>query len=247
MKRIARRTSTSCGPSPRLWIAQAEKNRKQDAAFKALTAKLKNDPRDIDSLFARAEIYMQQAKWTHALDDLAIVTELQPKNAKALGLTGLCRFREGDLDRAIRSWGKAADADPENRQYQIWLKEAQQLRQVRRELAIAEQQLARKTDDGKLYARAGELWIKVRRWDKAVERLSRAVALRPNDASAHSLYGTALLRQQKMADAEKAFETCVKLEPKDPKYQKLLKQVRDLNKLHQEMKKPQSPKGDSHK
>lgn len=68
------------------------------------------------------------------------------------------------------------------------------------------------------YAGLGAMALRDERLDEAVDQLSQAAALKPEDATVYANLGEALLRQAKFTEAASEFEHALKLDPdhRDP-------------------------------
>ena len=219
-----------------MWIARAEKARKAGALLAELDGKLARNPTDLDALLARARLRSQGGDWQGTLGDLDILLDAEPKNAEAVALAGMAHYRLGRLDKAIRFWDRAVKVDPENKQYGTWLAEGKKLKQLQEDLKRVEARLRKSPGEAALYLQAGKLWSQVRNWRNASERFGEAVRRMPENAVARKEYAVALFRLGKMEEALKELETCVKLDPANAEYKKLLEKLGRLGSLHRAMK-----------
>jgi len=164
-----------------------------DSAVRAYRAALEADPRDLESVRALEQLCESREEWSEALDlyelEIDILDQAEPERRQAVWLkTGeLARLRSRELQRAVRSYERAAEID---------------------ELGAADlrtwAELYRETDDLDRFAEVSEIWCdhpeaeaqgadhlalvevleELGRCDTALARAHRAVEIDPNSSGA---------------------------------------------------------------
>ncbi len=149
-----------------------------------------------------------------ALKTLSEVLPVHPDNPDLLMLAGEAYQRAGDMKRASQHLEKAASLAPQDPNLKTRLAAAH-LSQGQSGKALAELEAAIRTDDkvGKADMALIDLLIKRKEYDKALEAVARLEKKLPNAPIAHNLRGTALMGQGKRADARKAFEQALHIDP----------------------------------
>src|SRR3972149_6942681 len=74
--------------------------------------------------------------------------------------------------------------------------------------------LAKKKDQAPIHYRLGEVHLRDRNLADALKELTRAIELNPNDASYHNALGLAYFMKGMNAEAHKAFDKAVSIDPK---------------------------------
>jgi len=98
--------------------------------------------------------------------------------------------------------------DPTNPLIHIYLATAlDKMGDYRREVQVYQDALAQKIETGEIDSRLGKAYLRLHELDKAVEALTRAVALDPLDLDSFRNLGTAQLQLGRIDDAEKAFQS----------------------------------------
>ncbi len=217
-------------------IAQARKLIEQNAQLAELNARLEKNPNDLDGLVARARLHAAREEWRDAVADTQAVLQAKPDHPEATDLGAQAFYRVGQYDDAIRLWKRAAKANPQRKDYAVWLEYAEKAKGAADSLERIEAKVRAAPDDGKLRVEAGELCAGLGKWSKAFEHLAKAVKLLPNDAAAHRAYGVLLFRLGRMDDAIAELEKCPKLDPANPEYPRLLAELKRMRDMHRETK-----------
>lgn len=82
------------------------------AKVAALEAKLKSNPKDIDSMAQLGDIYFAAEKYTDAAKWRQKMVDLSPKDTDLLLATGVAYLNAGDFKNAEDRWTKAITIDP---------------------------------------------------------------------------------------------------------------------------------------
>jgi Flp pilus assembly protein TadD len=157
-------------------------------------------------------------EWTEGRDVLRRLAAKDGKNSRVWRVLGLAHGRLGDwrrshdaLDRSYRLEQGGATAEL-----------LQEVRSVRRWLRSVE----RRPWDVEARVQLATLLMAWERGDEALEHLRRAVALKPDWAPAHLYLGLELHYRGQDAEAERAYEEVLRLNPEDETARRYLDALR---------------------
>ena len=144
----------------------------------------------------------------------------RPDHAAALTLLGAARLELGQADAATRAFERAVAHRPDDPHARIGLGEALL---AQGKAADALPHLARGVDEARgerallaaAYLALGRAWLARGELDKAIRELRKAVAESPDDATARTALGMALLRDERTtsAEARRHLERAIEREP----------------------------------
>jgi tetratricopeptide (TPR) repeat protein len=151
---------------------------RRSAAFALLEQAVRNEPGDVDTMFALADLYHDAGRETDAEEALRRVVAVQPEHPNALNYLGyLLALRGENLDEAIDLVQRALEQDPENGAYLDSLGWAYfkrgDLEEAERYLTAAAERLPENSEVqdhlGDLFARAGRYAEAIAAWTRALE------------------------------------------------------------------------------
>ncbi|HEV2381888.1 MAG TPA: sulfatase-like hydrolase/transferase [Terriglobia bacterium] len=126
---------------------------------------------------------------------------------KILDSTGALLSKERYAE-AAKIMERCLPSDPTNPLVHIYLATAlDKMGDYRREVQVYQDALAQKIETGEIDSRLGKAYLRLQELDKAVEAMTRAVALDPLDLDSFRNLGTAQLQLGRVGDAEKAFQS----------------------------------------
>jgi tetratricopeptide (TPR) repeat protein len=124
-----------------------------------------------------------------------------------------------DFVTALQMMEKAHQLDPENEE--VWFRLASLYYDVQKyELArdFAERLVVRAPSEWRYLYVLGQVEVATGQWDQARASLERVVQLHPGAAEAYNELGNLAMKQSKPAEAIKAYEQAVKMNPENPGY-----------------------------
>jgi TolB-like protein/Tfp pilus assembly protein PilF len=144
---------------------------------------LAGDPNHIPALRARAALLRARGLFQEAIAAAEAAIACNPGEPRAYNEIGLSWLYLGEVERAIAWFGKAAEVGPRDPARWVWLS------------GLGRTQLFLKQDA------------------EAVRSLSAAVAANPKDFFSHAFLAAACALAGRLAEAEAALQTCMKLRP----------------------------------
>ncbi len=185
----------------RAWSARGVVRRRMGDDAGALTdfhEALRRDPDDVRAWRHCGELHAVRHEHRQAIDAYTAVLRREPGNAEAYRQRGLCHVRNGEVDKALADQTKAIDlaqADPLAYYYRA------NLHRLCNDLdrAFADYTAAidrHRADDRGLagaYRGRGMLYLHGRKYNQAIEDLTRALDLDAADSDAQRARGTAYL------------------------------------------------------
>ncbi len=172
--------------------ASAALSRKDaDAALASIADAVARDGEDLESLFLRAEAYLQKKQPAQAKAEFEAVLKKDPKSAKALHGLGMLHKQQNELNEAAGRFAEAVEADPGHLVSSVELAEITIIRkkEVERGNELLEKALS---DEGRPTLSPGSL--------------GKALALKAES----------LVVQGKLSDAVPLFEEALKADPSTP-------------------------------
>ncbi|HED16119.1 MAG TPA: TonB-dependent receptor, partial [Gammaproteobacteria bacterium] len=165
----------------------------------------------------RAALYLTVGRAGQATQDLEKALSLSPRYSNALALTAIIALVQDRVQQASSLASEAVAADPASAAAGLALSYSQQARfdinaayQTINRLAISNPQ------NDILLSRQAELALMLGNTQQAVAIASRATAINPMQARAHTVLGFAYLARNKPALAKKAFAQAMTLDAADP-------------------------------
>lgn len=157
---------------------------------------------ELKRLIDNGRFYHRQGRLTEAAEIYRQVRRANPGYALAHHLLGLVAHQQGKNAEALESLAEAVRLMPDNAAFRVGLAEAHALAAnfdaVREQLAAAR---GLEIQTAELLVRQAVLWGQAERPEEAVEAAERAVAAKPDLASAHQVLGMLLREQGKLAKA----------------------------------------------
>jgi tetratricopeptide (TPR) repeat protein len=186
---------------------------------------LRMDRYDEQAHFQLAQVYLQQGDFSHAEDVLLAARKIFDKSPQIELALGVCYFGERKFSQAIDQFLKTTKLDPDVPQPYLFLgrildQTGERLPEATSRFALFNQRNPKNPSGYVLFAKAliaafpsagpaPEL-------DHANALLEKAIALKPDDAEAHSLYGSLFERQLEFPRAAAELEKSIALNPREP-------------------------------
>ncbi|PYV17720.1 MAG: hypothetical protein DMG21_07550, partial [Acidobacteria bacterium] len=152
-----------------------------DKAEEAFKKGMTSDPESREALAGLAQLYSDQGEYDQAIDLLTKVPDVDSEPF-LLGMLGYAYSQSREYERAIATYEKALERDPDNqeihRAYAEALMGAGKSDAARNELKKG---LSADPDDGQTYLRLAQLDRQEGRFDEARKELERARALMPDN------------------------------------------------------------------
>ena len=199
--------------------ASAAISGKPDEAMKIFDRILERNSQNSFVRISRANIYIDQKKYTEAEAELKKVIEFDPKNAAAHYNLGVALYRQNKLDEAVLAYRKAIELDPKNGQAFYNNLGATLDEQNKLDEAIVAYRKAIELDpkNGKAYNNLGITLNKQNKLDEAVSAHRKAIELEPKDAEVYNNLGITLDEQNNLDGAVAAYQKAIELKPEDAK------------------------------
>jgi tetratricopeptide (TPR) repeat protein len=185
-----------------------------DDATKLDDAILKNNPQDAEALVFRGQIKLREGKPNEAVSSLQDAVSHDPDNAAGHYNLGIAYDQIGDQSRAESEWREAVRSDPKMIEASralagVAMRKADWsgLNQLAATIIQAQPMLA----DG--YALQAVAAINMKERDRAEQSVQKAIAVAPRNPLGYLQLGALRLMENKYAEAEKAYETVLELEP----------------------------------
>ena len=152
-------------------------------------------------LLARTEEALN--RWTRAASAARNAAKLQPDSIDAWTIAARVLERAGQLADASRAWSQIAQLDvrSQNTALRRMITLEQNLGRTDRALAAAEKLIAAAPNSNESLQFVAEMCFDLKRPDRAIEFLTRAVQANPSDRSARALRADAYARQFRTSDA----------------------------------------------
>jgi tetratricopeptide (TPR) repeat protein len=168
------------------------KNGALDSAIDDYNSAINLNPKNINALRNRGNIWYQKSDFDRALADFSKIIAIDPKNPVGFSSRGVALTQKGEYDRAITDFNKALALDGKN---VLTLKNRAHAFLQRRDLnrAIADYDLAIKLSptDSTLFNDRGEVWLAKGDYDRAITDFSETIRLKPDNWRGYSSRGEA--------------------------------------------------------
>lgn len=101
-------------PEGRPGAAMANMDEATMAQVGELMRKMQENPRDVDTLFQLASIFMDMQDWDAAISFLDRGLVASPSSARIMGLLGISHFNKGEYELAVRYFERLLTVEPNN-------------------------------------------------------------------------------------------------------------------------------------
>ena len=173
--------------------------------------------------------YLRQVRLDQALEQFELALDSDPEYPDALNARGVVLCRKGRYDEALAVFESAAALDPEQSGYQLNVALAHHLMGNRRKADVIYQQVVARdegyeglfdfmaaSESSEENYRIASGYMQQDQWDKAIERLDRALMGDPDNGHAYNAKGVAAARLGDYDEAYALFELAEQLLPTDP-------------------------------
>ena len=167
--------------------------------------------------FEKAIGLIQQGQFAQAKPLVVQLSRKAPKHPLVWNLLGVIVSEDGDYDRAVEYFRKAAKLAPRDADFHNNLGEAyRKAGRSAESLPCFEAALKLPPAHAAAHNNLGAALNALHREEEAVAHLSKAVQLRPDNYEAYANLGMALINQRKARQAIPCFERAYQLNPEDP-------------------------------
>ena len=205
-------------------------------AVEALERATSLSPDDPDIYYQLGHAYGHLGRLEDKKKAIARFTEIKTKGEKLfesrheaarLAIVVQPVVERKDFVTALAMMEKAHQLDPENEE--VWFRLAGLYYDTQKyELArdFAERLVARAPSEWRYLYLLGQVRMATGQWEQARASLERVVQLHPGAAEAYNELGNLAMKERKPAEAIKAYEQAVKMNPEDPGYKENLEAAR---------------------
>jgi tetratricopeptide (TPR) repeat protein len=225
---IDRKTGFRNADSMLKWIEEVRKN---ETTIAALSAKLEDNPTDLEALLGQAQNYLDAGGKDKALELIAKAEEIAPGDARVLALLGQSHLKSGEFDKAETAIDAALDADENNdqaRRMKIALllsrADVSLIKNKAAEAMIPLSEVLRmEPENFDALIGAGRALFKLNEPAGAQELLRKASKIRPNSPLPHESLGNYYAEAEDEARAEQEYLKAIEIEPRyNPPYFRLI-------------------------
>src|SRR5215510_156064 len=189
-------------------------------AIADFSAAIELDDRNIPAYQCRGAALLQKGQYQSAIYDFDVIIEIDPEDAIAYGNRALANIALGEDTAAERDLARCFALDkslePEFKKAANELRknlEPERLAAVQRRIAVEFANKEKENFDAQV--KAAQLSYEAQLYSQAIEFLTRAHRLRPNDYDAICLLGNAHYADERYADAEKWYTLALLQKPDD--------------------------------
>lgn len=201
-------------------------SRSFDQAMYTLSHAHQMAPQRLDITCALAKALIQGRDLLGARDLLAEVQADFPNNAAVMQTEGDLYVAQGEDSKALDSYRRALQYDPENIQARLALaKVCLRLGQSEQSKIAFERILRADPQNAEANAGLGRIALRAGQEDLALQELSRALSKDPNELDANEDLAAIKVRRSRLTEAQAILEKLVTLDPMNARYHYLLGRV----------------------